>query len=60
MQFYLQCTDFCSRAKQFIDMVQKEISSWINKPIPFHKADHYLDIINIMNVYDDPYTITIP
>ena len=60
MQFYLQCTDFCSRAKPFIEMVQKEISSWINKPLPFHKTDRYLDIINVLNVYGDKYTITFP
>ena len=28
--------------------------------IPFYKADQYLDIINIMNIYDDQFTITIP
>ena len=60
MPFYLQCTDFRSRAKPFIEMVQKEISSWINKPLPFHTVDRYLDIINVLNVYGDKYTITLP
>ena len=41
-------------------MVQKEISSWINKPLQFHTIDCYLDIINILNVYRDKYTITLP
>ena len=41
-------------------MVQKEISAWVNKSIWFNKANQYLDIINIMNVYDNQYTITIP
>ena len=60
MSFYLQCTDCCSRAQPFIEMVQKEISSWINKPLQFHTMDRYLDIINMLDVYGDKYTITLP
>ena len=60
IQFYLQCTDFGSKAQPFIKMGKKEISSWINKPLPFHKTDRYLDIINVLNVYGDKYTITLP
>ena len=60
MSFYLQCTDFRSRTQPFINMVQKEISPWINKPLQFHTVDHYLDKINILNVYGDKYTITLP
>ena len=60
MQFFLQCKDFQYQAKQFVDMVQKQIFAWENKSIPFYKANQYLDIINIMNVYDNQYTITIP
>ena len=60
MSFYLQCTDFRSRTQPFINMVQKEISSWINKPLQFYTLDRYLDIINILHVYGDKYTITLP
>ena len=60
MQFFLKCKAFQYCTKQFVDMVQKEIFAWENKSIPFYKANQYLDIINIMNVYDNQYTITIP
>ena len=60
MSFYLQCTDFCSRVKPFIEMVQKEISTWINKPLQFNTMDCYLEIINIFYVYGDKHTITLP
>ena len=60
MSFYLQSTDFCSRVIPFIEMVQKDISTWINKPLQFNTMECYLDIISILYVYGDKHTITLP
>ena len=60
MSFYLQSTDFCSRVIPFIEMVQKDISTWISKPLQFNTVECYLDIISILYVYGDKHTITLP
>merc|ERR1711954_151407 len=41
-------------------MVQKDISTWISKPLQFNTVECYLDIINILYVYGDKHTITLP
>merc|ERR1712081_157354 len=35
-------------------------SAWINKPMQFKTMKSYLDIISILNVYEDQHTITLP
>ena len=60
MPFYLQSSNFRSRVIPFLEMVQKDISTWINKPMQFKTMESYLDIISILNVYGDQHTITLP
>merc|ERR1712082_390095 len=60
MPFYLHSSNFRSRVIPFLEMVQKDISTWINKPMQFKTVESYLDIISILNVYGDQHTITLP